>query len=91
MHSPRDKAKLYVRHESPALPATKASLYMCKELRHETSALERESTPTHRSVFGFRLGFACVGVDDSEVESVDAADHHTEAVDDAMTNDSGPT
>jgi hypothetical protein len=40
-----------------------------KELCRDTSALERESASTRRSVFGFGLGFARVGVDDSGVDA----------------------
>ena len=50
-----------------------------KELCRDTSALERESASTRRSVFGFGLGFARVGVDDP---GVDAADNPTEVADD---------
>lgn len=50
-----------------------------KELCRDTSALERESASTRKSVFGFGLGFARVGVDDP---GVDAADNPTEATDD---------
>ena len=50
-----------------------------KELCRDTSALEREIASIRRSVFGFGLGFARVGVDDPWV---DAADSPTEATDD---------
>lgn len=50
-----------------------------KELCRDTSTLERESASSRRSVFGFGLGFARVGVDDP---AVDAADNPTEATDD---------
>jgi hypothetical protein len=42
-----------------------------KELCRDTSAPERESASTRRSVFGFGLGFARVGVDDPAVDAVD--------------------
>ena len=48
------------------------------ELCRDTSALERESASRRRSVFGFGLGFARVGVDDPGV----AADNPREATDD---------
>jgi len=50
-----------------------------KELCLDTSALERESASTRKSVFGFALGLACVGVKDP---GVDAAEKPTEAADD---------
>jgi hypothetical protein len=50
-----------------------------KELCRDTSALERESASIRRSVFGFGLGFARVGVDEPWV---DVADNPTEATDD---------
>lgn len=50
-----------------------------KELCRDTSALEREIASTRRSVFGFGLGLARVGVDDP---GVDAAENPTEATDD---------
>jgi hypothetical protein len=50
-----------------------------KELCRDTSALERESASIRRSVFGFGLGFARVGVDEPWV---DVADNPTDATDD---------
>lgn len=49
------------------------------ELCRDTSALERESASTRRSVFGLGLGFARVGVNDP---GVDTADKPTEVTDD---------
>jgi hypothetical protein len=50
-----------------------------KELCRDTSTLGREIASTRRSVFGFGLGFARVGVDDPRV---DAVENPTEATDD---------
>jgi hypothetical protein len=52
-----------------------------KELCRDTSALERESASMRRSVFGFGLGFARVGVGVDD-PGVDGADNPTEAADD---------
>ena len=50
-----------------------------KELCRDTSVLERARVSTRRSVFGFGLGFARVGVDDP---GVDTADKTMEVADD---------
>jgi hypothetical protein len=52
-----------------------------KELCRDTSALERESASTRKSVFGFGLGFGRVGVGVDD-PGVDGANNPTEAAED---------